>query len=129
MMKVLPSDDDDDEGGRKKETKRRGRKRGPRLIKDEDDVQEFLVKMLDSQGKLELVDKLLLTLELTLGAAETPKEVKRTFVRLHGLRLIRLWLGEWKKNDDVVSKVKYFLNLDVGRLLTMGVSMVRCCTV
>ncbi|KAI8967227.1 hypothetical protein BDF20DRAFT_840312 [Mycotypha africana] len=78
----------------------RKRRSSEKPLQDVDKVQSFVKRMLDSVGKSHLVLKLLLRLELT-----EKKDVLKTFVRLHGLKMLKFWLGEWKKNDDILMKV------------------------
>ncbi|KAI9247168.1 hypothetical protein BDA99DRAFT_526274 [Phascolomyces articulosus] len=119
---ILPTDTDEDEhsittttttsttttvtsnGLTTKKLKRKpGRPRNPRPLKNEDEVNDLVKNMLDSVGKMHLVNKLLHSLVLT------SKDVLKKFVRLHGLRLLKLWLGEWKNHDDIIEKVLHVL--------------------
>jgi hypothetical protein len=65
----------------------------------------FVKKMLGSVGKAKLVEKLLLKLELTDGRTSDGREILKKFVRLHGLKMLKFWLGEWKNEKDIVKKV------------------------
>lgn len=106
--RISVTDDEDDTDTPetlKKTRKKPGRKRVPRPLKDPDEVQTFVKKMLDSVGKVHLVNKLLQSLELTTADTPVGKDVLKKFIRLHGLKILKIWLGEWKNNDDVVSKV------------------------
>lgn len=68
------------------------------------EVQSFVKKMLDSVGKSHLVNKLLLRLELT---NDTPQgnEILKKFIRLHGLKMLKFWLSEWKNDKEIIKKV------------------------
>ncbi|KAG2222497.1 hypothetical protein INT45_012811, partial [Circinella minor] len=87
----------------KKLKRKPGRPRNPRPLKNEDEVNDLVKNMLDSVGKMDLVNKLLHSLVLT------SKDVLKKFVRLHGLRLLKLWLGEWKNHDDIIEKALHVL--------------------
>lgn len=86
-------------------TKKRSTKaRAIRPLEDADDVRSFVKAMLDSEGNVDLVNKLLETLEVTIMAKES-KDVLKMFVRCHGLKMLKLWLGDWKSNDSIIKKV------------------------
>ncbi|GAB5586052.1 hypothetical protein Unana1_00952 [Umbelopsis nana] len=74
-------------------------------LQSPDEVQMFVKKMLGSVGKAKLVEKLLLRLELTDGRTPNGREILKQFVRLHGLKMLKFWLGEWKNEKDIVKKV------------------------
>lgn len=86
------------------------RQRASEPLQDPREVQSFVKRMLDSVGKSHLVNKLLHRLELT--NAETPegKDVLKKFVRLHGLKMLKFWLGEWKNDAEILSKVLQVLS-------------------
>ncbi|KAI8884269.1 hypothetical protein K501DRAFT_218017 [Backusella circina FSU 941] len=73
------------------------------------EVQSFVKKMLDSVGKSHLVNKLLLRLELT---NDTPQgnEILKKFIRLHGLKMLKFWLSEWKNDKEIIKKVLFVLS-------------------
>jgi hypothetical protein len=73
-------------------------------LQDPDEVRSFVKRMLDSVGKSHLVLNLLLRLELT-SASEHGNDVLRKFVQLHGLKMLKFWLGEWKKDTNILKKV------------------------
>ncbi|KAI9314641.1 hypothetical protein BX666DRAFT_1862601 [Dichotomocladium elegans] len=90
----------------KKITPRNRRK--PKAIQplhDVDQVQSFVKKMLDSISNAALVNKLLDRLDLTNPENSVGKEVLKRFVRLHGLKMLKCWLSEWKYNDNIILKV------------------------
>ncbi|KAI9319832.1 hypothetical protein BX666DRAFT_1853288, partial [Dichotomocladium elegans] len=87
----------------RKLTKRRGR--APRALRHTDDVQAFVKKMIDSVGTVELVGKLLRTLEVTAAELPNSKDVLKLFVRFHGLKMLKIWLGEWKHDQEIIEKV------------------------
>ncbi|KAI9279736.1 hypothetical protein BC943DRAFT_297902 [Umbelopsis sp. AD052] len=74
-------------------------------LQSPDEVQMFVKKMLGSVGKSKLVQKLLHRLELTDGHTSNGREILKRFVRLHGLKMLKFWLGEWKNEQDIVKKV------------------------
>lgn len=74
-------------------------------LQSPDEVQMFVKKMLGSVGKAKLVQKLLHRLELTDGHTSNGREILKRFVRLHGLKMLKFWLGEWKIEQDIVKKV------------------------
>jgi hypothetical protein len=86
------------------------RRRASEPLQDPREVQSFVKRMLDSVGKSHLVLKLLLRLELT--DAETPqgKDILKKFVRLHGLKMLKFWLGEWKNDTEILIKVLQVLS-------------------
>ncbi|KAI9022778.1 hypothetical protein CLU79DRAFT_858673 [Phycomyces nitens] len=107
---MQPSDDEEDTDGAGAVTisqKRSLRKRSkpPQPLHDPDEVQSFVKKMLDSVGKAHLVNRLLLRLELTNPDNSVGREVLKNFVRLHGLKMLKFWLGEWKGDEEIVKKV------------------------
>lgn len=86
-------------------TKKRSTKaRTTRPLVDADDVRSFVKAMLDSEGNVDLVNKLLETLQVTIEEKES-KDVLKMFVRCHGLKMLKLWLGDWKANDSIIKKV------------------------
>lgn len=56
--------------------------------------------MLDSVGKPRLVHKLVQRLLFTES-----KDVLRSFLRLHGLKMLKFWLLEWAMDMEIVQKV------------------------
>ncbi|ORX51287.1 hypothetical protein DM01DRAFT_1087827 [Hesseltinella vesiculosa] len=74
-------------------------------LRDLDHVKEFVIDMLDSVGNRSLVVMLLDRLELTGADGTDERDVWKKFIRLHGLRMLKCWLGEWKAHDDIVEKV------------------------
>ncbi|KAI7868641.1 hypothetical protein BDF14DRAFT_1724451 [Spinellus fusiger] len=103
-----PTDEDSDSEqavtlAQKRSLKKRSRP--PQPLQDPEEVQSFVKKMLDSVGKAHLVNRLLLRLELTNPDNSMGREVLRNFVRLHGLKMLKFWLGEWKGDHAIVAKV------------------------
>lgn len=94
----------------KKMLRKMHRRRASEPLQDPREVQSFVKRMLDSVGKSHLVLKLLLRLQLT--DAETPqgKDILKKFVRLHGLKMLKFWLGEWKNDTDILIKVLQVLS-------------------
>ncbi|KAI8972717.1 hypothetical protein BDB01DRAFT_455123 [Pilobolus umbonatus] len=74
-------------------------------LHDPREVQSFVKRMLDSVGKSHLVLKLLLRLELTNADSTKGKEILRKFIRLHGLKMLKFWLSEWKNEKELLLKV------------------------
>ncbi|CAO3647561.1 unnamed protein product [Cunninghamella echinulata] len=74
-------------------------------LHEPDEVQKFVKKMLDSVGKKKFVNKLLRRLELTNANTAIGRECLKKFVRLHGLKMLKFWLGEWKNDEEIVEKV------------------------
>ncbi|KAI8099759.1 uncharacterized protein BX664DRAFT_377482 [Halteromyces radiatus] len=74
-----------------------------------DEVKKFVKRMLDSKGKPKLVIRLLRTLELTNSNSSLGKDVLRRFVHLHGLKMLKCWLTEWKSDEEIVQKVLHVL--------------------
>ncbi|KAI8883833.1 hypothetical protein K501DRAFT_248988 [Backusella circina FSU 941] len=93
----------------KKMLRRIHRNRAVSPLHDPDEVQSFVKRMLDSVGKSHLVIKLLLRLELT-SSSEQGKDVLRKFIQLHGLKMLKFWLGEWKKDINILKKVLFVLS-------------------
>ncbi|KAJ2962152.1 hypothetical protein NQZ79_g2632 [Umbelopsis isabellina] len=85
------------------------RKRMNRPLESPDEVQLFVKKMLGSVGKAKLVEKLLYRLEMTESTSSNGREILKKFVRLHGLKMLKFWLGEWKNESDIVKKVLHVL--------------------
>ncbi|KAI8377796.1 uncharacterized protein BYT42DRAFT_357888 [Radiomyces spectabilis] len=109
---TVPTSDEDDTDTmeavtltQKKMIRKMRRRRASEPIHDPDEVQSFVKKMLDSVGKTHLVNKLLHRLELTNDESSLGKEVFKKFVRLHGLKMLKFWLGEWKNDPEIVLKV------------------------
>lgn len=73
-------------------------------LQDMDRVQAFVKKMLNSVGKPKLVNKLLMRLKLTNPYNSYGRDILKMIIRLHGLRMLKFWLGEWKHNDTIVYK-------------------------
>ncbi|KAI8877244.1 hypothetical protein K501DRAFT_260728 [Backusella circina FSU 941] len=74
-------------------------------LEDPQQVRSFVKRMLNSVGKPRLVNKLLMRLKATNPNNSLGREVLKTIVRLHGLKMLKFWLGEWKNNEIVVKKV------------------------
>jgi hypothetical protein len=89
----------------KKMLRKMHRRRASEPLQDPREVQSFVKRMLDSVGKSHLVLKLLLRLELTDASIPEGKDVLRKFVRLHGLKMLKFWLGEWKNDPEILIKV------------------------
>ncbi|CAO3581791.1 unnamed protein product [Absidia cylindrospora] len=70
-----------------------------------EEVKKFVKRMLDSKGKPALVNRLLRTLELTNSNTALGKDALRKFVHLHGLKMLKCWLTEWKNDQGIVEKV------------------------
>ncbi|KAI9030141.1 hypothetical protein CLU79DRAFT_425502 [Phycomyces nitens] len=94
----------------KRKSLKRHRRRHSEPLQDPDEVQTFVKRMLDSVGKAHLVNKLLRRLELTNPNSSRGKEVLKQFVWLHGLKMLKFWLGEWKNDRDIVKKVLHVLD-------------------
>ncbi|KAI8347651.1 hypothetical protein BD560DRAFT_410925 [Blakeslea trispora] len=86
------------------------RRRASEPLQDPREVQSFVKRMLDSVGKSHLVIKLLQRLELTDVSSPEGKEVLKKFVRLHGLKMLKFWLGEWKSDSAILIKVLQVLS-------------------
>jgi hypothetical protein len=86
------------------------RQRASEPLQDPREVQSFVKRMLDSVGKSHLVLKLLHRLELTDADTREGKDVLKKFVRLHGLKMLKFWLGEWKNDTEILSKVLQVLS-------------------
>lgn len=89
----------------KKMLRKMHRPRASEPLQDPREVQSFVKRMLDSVGKSHLVLKLLLRLESTDASTPEGKDVLRKFVRLHGLKMLKFWLGEWKNDPEILIKV------------------------
>jgi hypothetical protein len=76
-------------------------------LQDMDKVRSFVKRMLNSVGKPRLVNKLLMRLKMTNVDNSHGREILKMIVRLHGLKMLKFWLGEWKNNEIIVLKVKY----------------------
>lgn len=117
-------DDDDDEEDeeddsdtaeavtltQKKMLRKMHRRRASEPLQDTREVQSFVKRMLDSVGKSHLVVKLLLRLELTDKDSPEGRDVLKKFVRLHGLKMLKFWLSEWKNDPEILIKVLYVLS-------------------
>lgn len=68
-------------------------------------VQSFVKRMLNSVGKPRLVNKLLMRLQMTNVDNSHGREIFKMIVRLHGLKMLKFWLGEWKNNEVIVLRV------------------------
>lgn len=77
-------------------------------LEDPQQVRSFVKRMLNSVGKPRLVNKLLMRLKATNPNNSVGREVLKTIVRLHGLKMLKFWLGEWKNNEIIVKKVSCF---------------------
>ncbi|KAI9254246.1 hypothetical protein BY458DRAFT_328323 [Sporodiniella umbellata] len=73
-------------------------------LQDIDKVQAFVKKMLNSVGNHRLVIKLLMRLKMTNPCNSHGREILKMIIRLHGLRMLKFWLGEWKHNETIVYK-------------------------
>lgn len=93
----------------KKMLRKMHRRRASEPLQDPREVQSFVKRMLDSVGKSHLVLKLLLRLELTDVNTSQGRDVLRKFVRLHGLKMLKFWLGEWKNDSKILIKVLHVL--------------------
>ncbi|KAL0077930.1 hypothetical protein J3Q64DRAFT_1766961 [Phycomyces blakesleeanus] len=106
---MQPSDDEDTDGAGavtiSQKRSLRKRSKPPQPLHDPDEVQSFVKKMLDSVGKPRLVNRLLHRLELTNPDNSVGREVLKNFVRLHGLKMLKFWLGEWKGDEEIVKSV------------------------
>ncbi|KAG2230298.1 hypothetical protein INT48_001064 [Thamnidium elegans] len=94
----------------KKMLRKMHRRRASEPLQDTREVQSFVKRMLDSVGKSHLVLKLLLRLELTDKNSTQGKEVLKKFVRLHGLKMLKFWLSEWKNDAEILIKVLHVLS-------------------
>ncbi|KAI8997299.1 hypothetical protein BDB01DRAFT_735111 [Pilobolus umbonatus] len=74
-------------------------------LQDPDMAQSFVKRMLNSVGKPRLVNKLLMRLKMTNPNNSQGREILKTIIRLHGLKMLKFWLGEWKNNEAIVIKV------------------------
>ncbi|KAG0191058.1 histone methyltransferase set2 [Apophysomyces sp. BC1034] len=115
VPQMQPTDDEDDLEAygailpsQKKAIKKRNRQ--PQPLQDIDEVQTFVKMMLDSVGKARLVNKLLLRLELTNPSNSMGREILKKFIRLHGLKMLKFWLGEWKNDEEIIIKVLHGLD-------------------
>lgn len=94
----------------KKMLRKMHRRRASEPLQDPREVQSFVKRMLDSVGKSHLVLKLLLRLELTDSDTPQGKDVLKKFVRLHSLKMLKFWLGEWKNDNEILIKVLQVLS-------------------
>ncbi|KAI8641442.1 hypothetical protein BD408DRAFT_418044 [Parasitella parasitica] len=94
----------------KKMLRKMNRRRASEPLQDPCEVQSFVKRMLDSVGKSHLVLKLLLRLKLTESDTTQGKDVLKKFVHLHGLKMLKFWLGEWKNNNEILIKVLQVLS-------------------
>jgi hypothetical protein len=114
-QQLLDDDDDDNELmsavtlTQKRMLRRLHRKRESQPLHKPDQVAKFVKRMLDSKGKPKLVKRLLRTLELTNSNTTLGKECLKSFVRLHGLTMLKSWLTEWKMDDEIVEKVSSYI--------------------
>lgn len=121
----IDDDDDDDEEDdtdddsdtaeavtltQKKMLRKMHRRRASEPLQDPREVQSFVKRMLDSVGKSHLVIKLLLRLELTDKNSTQGRDILRKFVRLHGLKMLKFWLSEWKNDPEILIKVLHVLS-------------------
>ncbi|KAI8326964.1 hypothetical protein BD560DRAFT_457259 [Blakeslea trispora] len=74
-------------------------------LQDSSTVQSFVKRMLNSVGKPRLVNKLLMRLKMTNVENSHGREMLKTIVRLHGLKMLKFWLSEWKHNETIVLRV------------------------
>lgn len=77
-------------------------------LQDPKKVQSFVKRMLNSVGKPRLVNKLLIRLLMTNVENSHGREILKMIVRLHGLKMLKFWLGEWKHNEPIVLKVSTY---------------------
>jgi hypothetical protein len=77
----------------------------PQPLQDPRKVQSFVKRMLNSVGKPRLVNKLLMRLQMTNVDNSHGREILKMIVRLHGLKMLKFWLGEWKNNEVIVLRV------------------------
>ncbi|CAO3659773.1 unnamed protein product [Rhizopus microsporus] len=119
-------DDDSDDGDDKEDSdsdieeavtltqkrmlKKWNRRKSCQPLKNPDEVKSFVKRMLDSVGKSHLVMRLLRRLELTNKGTALGKEVLKRFIRLHGLKMLKFWLGEWKNDRDILIRVLHVLS-------------------
>ncbi|EIE89509.1 hypothetical protein G6F46_003760 [Rhizopus delemar] len=118
-------DDDDDNNDRKQSdsdieevvtlTQKRmlqkmKRRKETQPLQHPDEVKSFVKKMLDSVGKSRLVIKLLHRLELIDKDTTLGKEIFRKFIHLHGLKMLKFWLGEWKNDKEILIRVFHVLS-------------------
>lgn len=89
--------------------KKPGRKPALHPIKSLRELPIFAKEMLESGGKLPLVHRLLSRLELTLPTADA-KLILREFIRLRGITLLKIWLSEWKAEQEIVLKILQLLD-------------------
>ncbi|KAI8085783.1 uncharacterized protein B0P05DRAFT_533685 [Gilbertella persicaria] len=85
-------------------------RRASEPLQDPREVQSFVKRMLDSVGKSHFVLQLLQRLELTDANTPEGKEILKKFVRLHGLKMLKFWLGEWKNDNVILLKVLQVLS-------------------
>jgi hypothetical protein len=76
-----------------------------RPIENKEKVHSFVKRMLNSVGKPRAVNKLLMRLKATNPNNSKGRDILRTIIRLHGLKMLKFWLGEWKHNQVIVKKV------------------------
>lgn len=77
----------------------------PQPLQDPEKVQSFVKRMLNSVGKPRMVNKLLMRLKMTNVDNSHGREILKMIIRLHGLKMLKFWLGEWKNNETIVLKV------------------------
>lgn len=99
------SDEDDDDDDLDVITMQR-----PQPLQDPEKVQSFVKRMLNSVGKPRMVNKLLMRLKMTNADNSHGREILKMIVRLHGLKMLKFWLGEWKNNETIVLKVFLFIH-------------------
>lgn len=75
-----------------------------RPLEDLSKVHFFVKRMLNSVGKPRLVNKLLARLLMNNNSSQG-KDILKMIVRLHGLKMLKFWLGEWKQNEFIITKV------------------------
>ncbi|KAI8874870.1 hypothetical protein K501DRAFT_339017, partial [Backusella circina FSU 941] len=106
-----PEEEDDDEEEEEENLQQMVVVTSYRPIQHISKVHAFVKRMLDSVGKPRKVNKLLMRLKATNPDNSTGREILRTIVRLHGLKLLKFWLGEWKHNEMIVKKVLEVLEM------------------
>lgn len=78
-------------------------------LQDPHNVRYFVKRMLNSVGKPKLVNKLLVRLLMTNTNNTQGRDILKTIVKLHGLKMLKFWLGEWKHDESIVTKVQILL--------------------
>ncbi|KAI8984592.1 hypothetical protein BDF20DRAFT_860774 [Mycotypha africana] len=79
-------------------------------LQDVDKVHIFVKRMLNSVGNARLVNKLLNRLQITNVKNTLGREIFKSIIRLHGLKMFKFWLGEWKNDKEIVLKILHVLD-------------------